>query len=129
MDVRGPGLVTFHKGEPCKLYEVVTSTKNLKGCTSVRYLFPAWGDAEIYVYYLYQVAGVDFIHRTLASKKIPKWEKQEYRDFLATVDLSVLEEMIKGLNPDVEKIFTPYIRRPQDGDTDDTDDDCEEYGC
>lgn len=129
MDVRGPCLCTYHNGKPCRLYEVVTSKKSMKGYDCVRYFFTNWEDAEIYTYYLYQVDGVDFINRVLVSKKIPQWEKKEYKEFLETLDLSILEDMVKDLKPVVEKGFYPHLKRTEDGETDDTDDDCEECGC
>lgn len=130
MEVRGPCLLTYHNGKPCTLYEVSTSKRSMKGYSNVRYFFSRWEDAEIYTYYLYQVDGVDFIKRVLASKKMPQWEKREYRDFLETLDLSVLENLAKMLHPTVEKSFVPHLaKRTSDGEETDTSDDCGEYGC
>lgn len=130
MEVRGPCLLTFHNGKPCQLYEVATSQRSMKGYSNARYFFTRWEDAEIYVYYLYQVAGVDFIERVLTSKKMPQWEKKEYRAFLETLDLSILENLVQSLHPIIEKSFVPHLaKRNPDGTEDDTDDDCGEYGC
>lgn len=130
MEVRGPCLLTYHNGKPCQLYEVSTSKRSMKGFNNVRYFFAKWEDAEIYTYYLYQVDGVDFIKRVLASKKMPQWEKKEYRAFLETLDLSILENLAHSLHPLIEKSFVPHVvkRTPDGQTTDDTDDDCEEYG-
>lgn len=130
MEVRGPCLLTYHNGKPCQLYEVTTSQRSMKGYSNVRYFFTRWEDAEIYTYYLYQVDGVDFINRLLASKKMPQWEKKEYRAFLETLDLSILENLAHMLHPTIEKSFVPHLaKRTPDGEEDDTDDDCGEYGC
>ena len=129
MDIRGPCLLTFHNGKPCRLYEVVTSKKNMKGFNNVRYFFNSWEDAEIYVYYLYQVDGVDFIKRVQASKKIPNWEKREYKEFLETQDLTILENLVAHIQFTSEKNFTPHLtKRDDDGEDDDTDYDSEELG-
>lgn len=131
MEVRGPCLLLYHNGKPCRLYEVSTSQKSLKGFSNVRYFFEDWEDAEVYLYYLYQVAGVDSIKRLLASKKMPQWEKKEYRAFLQTLDLNTLTDLAKSLHPIVEKNFTPHLakRTPDGEDTNNTYDDCEEYEC
>lgn len=130
MDVRGPCFLSFHNGQPCSLYEVTTSEKSMKGFNTVRYFFTNWEDAEIYTYYLYQVNGVDSIKRLLVSKKIPKWEKDEYAQFLETLDLTTLEQLASHITPIVEKAFIPHLtKRNPDGTEDDTDDDCGEYGC
>lgn len=131
MEVRGPCLMTYHNGKPCKLYEVSTSKRSLKGFQNARYFFEKWEDAEIYLYYLYQVDGVDCIKRILASKKMPQWEKKEYKAFLDTLDLKTLENLAKALHPIIETSFTPHLakRNTNGEDLDDTYDDCEEYEC
>ena len=126
MDIRGPCLLTFHNGQPCRLYEVVTSKKSMKGFNNVRYFFSSWEDAEIYLYYLYQLDGVDFIKRIQASKKIPNWEKKEYRAFLETLDLKTLADLAAAIPFTSEKTFAPHLKRITDGETDDFDYDCEE---
>lgn len=129
MDVSGPCLLTFHKGKPCELYEVVSRKKSIKGITCTRYLFETWEEAEIYTYYLYQVEGVDFIKRLLASKKVPNWEKKEYREFYETLDLSLLENLVVNMTPQKETMFIAYVNKRNKNGNDDTYDDCEEYGC
>ena len=130
MDIRGPCLLTFHNGSPCRLYEVVTSKKNMQGFSNVRYFFTSWEDAEIYVYYLYQVDGVDFIKRVQASKKMPNWEKREYKAFLDSLDLNTLKQLVSTIQFTSEKNFTPHLTKRDDyGEDDDTDYDSEELGC
>lgn len=107
MEVRGPCLVTFKNGKPCHLYEVGTTEITPKGYQNIMYYFDNWDDAETYVHYLYQVAGVLDNQKKLKSKKMAAWEKAEIRAFLATLDLSVLENAIKKLNPVIERRFTP----------------------
>jgi len=107
MEVRGPCLITFRNGQPCRIYEVGTTEMTPKGYSNTMYYFDNWDDAETYVRYLYQVAGVADNHRKLRSKKIAAWEKAEIRAFLATLDLSVLEDAIKDLHPLVERSFIP----------------------
>lgn len=128
MDIRGPCLLTFHNGQPCRLYEVVTSKKSMQGFNNVRYFFGSWEDAEIYTYYLYQVDGVDFIKRVIASKKMPNWEKKEYKAFLETLDLKTLNDLASTIPFTSEKNFTAHLKRSTDGETDDFDYDCEELG-
>ena len=107
MEVRGPCLVTFKNGKPCNLYEVGTTEMTPKGYSNTMYYFDNWDDAETYVHYLYQVAGVLDNKRKLKSKKMAAWEKEEIRAFLATLDLSILENAVKNLNPVIEHRFTP----------------------
>lgn len=107
MEVRGPCLLTFHNGKPCHIYEVGTTEITPKGYLNVCYYFYNEDDAEVYVRYLYQVAGVEDNKKKLRSKKIANWEKAEIRAFLATLDLTELEDAVKDLNPIIEKRFTP----------------------
>ena len=107
MEVRGPCLLTFHNGQPCHIYEVGTTEITPKGYVNIMYYFDNWDDAETYVHYLYQVAGIADNQRKLRSKKIAAWEKAEIREFLASLDLSVLENAVKDLNPEIVKKFTP----------------------
>lgn len=130
MEVSGPCLLTVHNGKPCRLYEVLLRKKSIKGTTCTRYFFATWEEAEIYTYYLYQECGVDFINRLLAAKKIPNWEKKEYREFLDNLDLKLLEVLIQGIEFEKEQTFVPSrTKRVKNGKTDEIDDDCEEYGC
>lgn len=131
MEIRGPCLLLCHNGQRCYKYEVTTTERSLKGFSNVRYIFGNWEDAEIYLYYLYQVDGVDCIKRILASKKMPQWEKKEYKTFLDSLDLTELENLAKQIHPIIEKSFVPHLakRTPDGEDTDDTYDDCEEYEC
>lgn len=126
MDIRGPCLLTYHNGQPCRLYEVSTSKKSMKGFNNVRYFFGSWEDAEIYLYYLYQLDGVDFIKRVIASKKMPNWEKKEYKAFLETLDLKTLKDIASTIQFSSEKTFVAHLKRQTDGQTDDSYDDCEE---
>lgn len=126
MDIRGPCLLTYHNGQPCRLYEVSTSKKSMKGFNNVRYFFGSWEDAEIYLYYLYQLDGVDFIKRVIASKKMPNWEKKEYKAFLETLDLKTLKDIASTIQFSSEKTFVAHIKRQTDGQTDYSYDDCEE---
>ena len=107
MEVRGPCLLTFHNGKPCHIYEVGTTEITPKGYSNVCYYFKNEDDAEVYVRYLYQVAGVEDNKKKLRSKKIANWEKAEIRAFLATLDLTELENAVKDLKPIIEKRFTP----------------------
>ena len=127
MDIRGPCLLTYHNGQPCRLYEVSTSKKSMKGFNNVRYFFGSWEDAEIYLYYLYQLDGVDFIKRVIASKKMPNWEKKEYKAFLETLDLKTLKDIASTIQFSSEKTFVAHIKRQTDGETDYSNDDCEEF--
>ena len=126
MDIRGPCLLTYHNGQPCRLYEVSTSKKSMKGFNNVRYFFGSWEDAEIYLYYLYQLDGVDFIKRVLSSKKMPNWEKKEYKAFLETLDLKTLKDIASTIQFSSEKTFVAHLKRQTDGQTDYSYDDCEE---
>lgn len=126
MDIRGPCLLTYHNGQPCRLYEVSTSKKSMKGFNNVRYFFGSWEDAEIYLYYLYQLDGVDFIKRVIASKKMPNWEKKEYKAFLETLDLKTLKDIASTIQFSSEKTFVAHLKRQTDGQTDYSYDDCEE---
>jgi len=107
MEVRGPCLLSVHDGQPCHIYEVVTTETTPKGYANTIYYFEDSDDAEVYVRYLYQVAGVEDNQRKLRSKKIADWEKAEIRAFLASLDLTVLEDAIKPLKPTIVKKFIP----------------------
>ncbi len=107
MEVRGPCLLTFHNGNPCHLFEVGTTEITPKGYVNICYYFDNWDEAEVYVQYLYQVAGVLDNQKKLRSKKVPAWEKNEIRDFLNSLDLDALENAAKRLNPVIERRFTP----------------------
>ena len=98
----------------------------MKGFNNVRYFFGSWEDAEIYLYYLYQLDGVDFIKRVLSSKKMPNWEKKEYKAFLETLDLKTLKDIASTIQFSSEKSFVAHIKRQTDGETDYSNDDCEE---
>ena len=70
--------------------------------------------------------GVDFIKRVIASKKMPNWEKKEYKAFLETLDLKTLNDLASTIPFTSEKNFTAHLKRSTDGETDDFDYDCEE---
>lgn len=127
MEISGPCLLTFHNGQPCHLYEVVAYSKSPKGFNNTRYFFTNWEDAEIYTYYLYQEDGVDFLRRVINSRKIPAWEKQEYKEFLGTLNLTILKELVKDLHPVIEKSFVPHVKNKGRKDGNYPNDDCEEY--
>lgn len=111
MEVSGPCLILFHNGKECKLWEVTTTRKDMTGYHCKHYMFEDEEMAEIYTEYLYQVAGVQYLKQILASKKVPEYEKKDYRAFYESLDLTRLENLVKQFNPIVETKFYPHLKR------------------
>ena len=97
MNISGPCLVIVKNGAPFNKYEIaVTQTTPLAVVTDL-YYFDDKNDAELYIMYLYQEAGEKEIHKLLTSDRTFKWEKEEYRQFMKTIDWNVLKNKVKEL--------------------------------
>ena len=107
MEVRGPCLIILQNGQPCHKYEVGTTEVCFKGYQNNLYYFETYDDAELYVQYLTQVAGIQDNMKKLKSKKVPEWELVEIRNFLKTIDTSILENKVAGLKFEAVYKFTP----------------------
>lgn len=85
-------------------YEVAaTETTPLAIITNL-YYFNNAADAEIYVKYLQQVAGEKELNKFLSSDRTFKWEKEEYRAFMNTIDWDVLKNEVKKLSFTTETV-------------------------
>ena len=109
MEVSGPTKVLMKDGYPVNLYEVVIRRRTPKGTTATFYLFKREAEAEIYYQYLLQVIGVEDLDKTIANKRTFEWERQELVQFRNTLDLTELEDAVKGLHFEQNTVFYPAI--------------------
>lgn len=98
-------------GLPFNKYEVVCSESTPKGISSDCYYFNNKRDAEIYILYLYQLEGVKDIERLLHSNRTHLWEKREFEEFLATLDLEKLPNRVKKIQFTTEHHFVEKLPR------------------
>lgn len=96
MNISGPCFVVVKNGKRFNKYEVaVTETTPLSINTDL-YYFDREQDAELYLMYLYQEAGEKELKKLLASDRTFKWEKEEYRAFMKTIDWDDLKNRVKN---------------------------------
>lgn len=107
MDISGPGHILVRNGLPYDKYEVVTRLRTPKGTLANFYFFDKYKDAETYYLYLLQVNGVNDIDKAIANKRTYLWEKEELREFKASLDLTILENAVKNLKFDTDEQFYP----------------------
>lgn len=97
MTISGPCFVIIKNGAPFNKYEVaVTETTPLAVITNL-YYFDTKDDAEMYLLFLYQEAGEKELNKLLSSDRTFKWEKEEYRQFMKSIDWNVLKNKVKEL--------------------------------
>lgn len=109
MEVTGPAIILLRDGYPVRLYEVVTKRKTPKGTSATHYYFKDSADAETYYNYLLQVAGIEQLDRTINNKRTFEWEREELIEFRKTLDLSILENEVKGIKFEENTIFYPAV--------------------
>lgn len=120
MDISGPCHVLMREGKECDLYLVTTRESCPTGIKVTNYFFETNKEAETYIPYIYQLYGIDGLHKKIHSKKTAKWEKKEYLDFLHSIDQSTLENAVKDINVFTETIIlkkgdkNEKRRRPRD---------------
>ena len=97
MNISGPCLVIVKNGAPFNKYEIaVTQTTPLEIITTL-YYFDVKDDAEVYLLYLNQEAGERELNKLLSSDRTFKWEKEEYRQFMGTIDWAALKNKAKKI--------------------------------
>ena len=104
MEISGPGHVLVRNGLPFNKYEVVERLRTPKGTLATFYFFDKYKDAEVY----YQVPaeyGVESID--IANKRTYLWEKEELREFKASLDLTVLEKAVAKLKFEKRRTILP----------------------
>ena len=97
MNISGPCLVIVKNGAPFNKYEIaVTQTTPLAVITDL-YYFEDKDEAEVYLMYLYQEAGERELNKLLSSDRTFKWEKEEYKQFMQTIDWDVLKNKAREI--------------------------------
>lgn len=109
MEISGPSHVLYRDGKPADSYLVTSTEKTMTEIKVWSYYFDNPEDAELYLRYLQQEEGMKNLNRVLASKKVPDYEKKDYRAFKDSIDTTILIEIAKKLNP--EKVFNKYKRK------------------
>lgn len=107
MEISGPGHILVRNGLPYDKYEVVTRLRTPKGTLANFYFFDKYKDAETYYLYLHQVYGIEEVDKAIANKRTYLWEKQELKEFKASLDLTILENAVKALKFETEEHFYP----------------------
>lgn len=107
MELSGPSFCQIKDGQPCNKWMITSWERTPKGTSYQIYYFVLKDDAETYLSYLQQCIGVDDIKKKIKNPRTFKWEKAEYQEFLDSLDLSVLEDAIKGLKFEQEHKFYP----------------------
>lgn len=107
MEITGPSHVLVRNGFICDKYEVVTRLRTPKGTLATFYFFDKYKDAETYYMYLHQVYGIQEVDKAIANKRTYLWEKEELKEFKASLDLTVLENAVKTLKFDKDEQFYP----------------------
>lgn len=107
MNVSGPCFVLIKNGVPFNKYEVVATENSPLCITTEAFYFENKDDAELYVRYLQQEAGLKDINKLLSSNRTFKWEKEEYKEFKDSIDWDELRNAVKGLKFEYHK----YIYR------------------
>lgn len=107
MEISGPGHILVRNGLPFDKYEVVERLRTPKGTLATFYFFDKYKDAEVYYHYLLQVHGVEDIDKAIANKRTYLWEKEELREFKASLDLTVLENAVAKLSFIKDEQFYP----------------------
>ena len=97
MNVSGPCFVIMKNGAPFNKYEVVATETTPLCITTEAFYFEDKNDAELYVRYLQQEAGLKDINKLLASDRTFKWEKDEYEEFKNSIDWGELRTAVKDL--------------------------------
>lgn len=103
MNVSGPCFVSIKNGLPFGKYEVVATTKTPLSIITEAFYFEQNADAELYVKYLQQEAGLKDINKLLSSDRTFKWEKEEYRAFRDSINWDELRDAVKNLKFEYEK--------------------------
>ena len=104
MNVSGPCLVIMKNGVAFNKYEVTATQTSPLSITTDLYYFNNKDDAELYVLFLQQEAGEKELKKLLASDRTFKWEKDEYRAFMKTIDWNVLKNKVKNLSYTTETV-------------------------
>lgn len=97
MNVSGPCFVIIKNGEPFNKYEVVATETTPLCITTEAYYFEKEYEAELYVKYLQQEAGLKDINKLLSSDRTFKWEKDEYKEFKDSINWEELRDAVKDL--------------------------------
>lgn len=109
MSISGPCHVLYRDGKPDDSYLVTATQTTMIEIHVTSFYFKSKDEAELYVKYLQQVEGLKDIDRLLASKKIPEYEKEEYRQFLKTLEPEVLQKAVSKLTPEI--VISKYRRK------------------
>lgn len=107
MELSGPSFCQIKDGYPCNKWMITAHERTPKGTTYDIYLFTSRDDAETYLQYLQQCIGVADIQKKIHNTRTYKWEVEEYKTFLASLDLTVLEEAAKKLKFETDHKFYP----------------------
>lgn len=107
MEISGPCHILVRNGLPYDKYEIVTRLRTPKGLLATFYFFDKYKDAEVYYHYLLQVEGVANIDKAINNKRTYLWEKEELREFKASLDLTILENAVKKLKFETDEQFYP----------------------
>lgn len=105
MSISGPCFCPIKNGVPFNKYEVVLTTRTLKGIVSELWYFDTEEDAEIMVAFLKQKKGLAEIEAVLGSRKRSREEKSSYKDLLDSLDTTTLPNKVKTLHFTHKKVF------------------------
>ena len=111
MELSGPSFCHIRNGLPCRKWMITASERTPKGISCDVYFFVEKNDAETYLEYLRQCINIKETEQKIRSNRTFKWEKEELREFLKSIDTSILIKAAKKIKFTTEHTF--YPARPQ----------------
>lgn len=111
LEVTGPSFCIMHNGVPCNKWCITAVERTPKGFATTLYFFKRKDHAETYIKYLQQCAGVADIKKKIKNPRTYNWERDEYIEFLNSIDLSKLENAVKNLKFEQEYKFYDARKR------------------
>ena len=107
MELSGPSFCQIKDGLPCNKWMITAFEKTPKGTKYDIYLFKTKKDAETYFLFLQQCIGVADLKKKISNPRTFEWEKREYREFLHSLDLTVLEKAAESIFFEKDYKFYP----------------------
>lgn len=107
MELSGPSFCQIKDGEPCNKWMISSWERTPKGTSYEIFYFSTEQDAETYLQYLNQCFGVADLKKKINNPRTFKWEVEEYKVFLSSLDLTTLEEAVKTIKFEKDHKFYP----------------------
>lgn len=107
MELSGPSFCQIKDGEPCNKWMITSWERTPKGTSYDIFYFSTEQEADTYLKYLNQCYGVEDLQKKIHNNRTFKWEIEEYKEFLASLDLNVLIDAVKDIKFIKEHKFYP----------------------